>query len=376
MRCFTNFAGALLCLASLPMLGVAQQPEPTPPEETVRIPTQEVHLTVHAQGAFPGFAPKLRPEDIGVFEDGVAQSITSMRSTPASVLLLLDTGAALTFAKSRDMIALTARLVIDSLPETTVCSVFQYSDRTDVISAWTDKREEIAADIGPAIKSGRRSLLASAVELAVKSFASQPIGNRHLILITDGLNGSSAMDISAPVFADLAAANIAVHVVSYTAIEQNGAEEAGKTVRINTRPSRPRVPKEIFDEMVRGLPISVEAKEFLKTMNEATQIVIIDLDGERKKMLRTRRGEWAKAEINLRELANETGGSVFTPTDALGLATAAAEVARSIGSHFDVTYTPLRPIIESESRTVRTISVVSRIEAIKVRTRKKLMTGK
>ncbi len=108
MKCFTNFAGALLCLASLPMLGVAQQPEPTPPEETVRIPTQEVHLTVHAQGAFPGFAPKLRPEDIGVFEDGVAQSITSMRSTPASVLLLFDTGAALTFAKSRDMIALTA----------------------------------------------------------------------------------------------------------------------------------------------------------------------------------------------------------------------------------------------------------------------------
>ncbi len=47
----------------------AQQPVATPPDETIRIPTEEVHLTIRAEGPFPGVAPKLRADELTVFRE-------------------------------------------------------------------------------------------------------------------------------------------------------------------------------------------------------------------------------------------------------------------------------------------------------------------
>jgi hypothetical protein len=107
-------------------------------------------------------------------------------------------------------------------------------------------------------------------------------------------------------------------------------------------------------------------------MNEAQQIIIVDLDGERKKMLRTRREEWMKGETRLQELAVETGGNVRTPSVPADLFTDAAEIARGIGSHYDVTYTPSRTLAESGGKAKRIVSVASRSDVVKLRTRKTL----
>lgn len=353
----------------------AQEPSPSPaPDDTIRVPTEEVHLTLHAQGPYAGLTPKLRADDFTIFEDGIPQTVTSMRTMPARVMVMVDSGAALTFAKTSQVTTLLAQIVVNNLPEGSFCSVAQYSDRVETIVPWTAERNRAVVELDGVVKTGRRSLLRSALEHVRQSFVSQPIENRHLILITDGLDGARAIDPKAVEFVALAAANIVVHVVSYTSLEQAGAKEAGKTVRINLdpRPSRPRVPKEIFDDMLRGLAIRTENREFLKTMNEAQQIIIIDLDGERKKMLRTRREEWAKGETRLQELATETGGNVRTPSIPADLFTDAAEIARGIGSHYDVTYIPSRPLSDSAVAARRSVSVTSRSESLKLRTRKSL----
>jgi VWFA-related protein len=358
----------------LALTAVAQQQSPTPPiEETVRIRSEEVHLTMLARGAYPGVLPKLRPSDIVVYEDGVAQTITSMRTVPPSVLVVLDTGAALTFAKSAAMVTLSAKILVENLPDGTSASVMQYSEQPHTIAAWTDERMEIINKLDKGVKSGRRSLLSDALRAAVTAFDTRPLENRHLILVTDGLDGHSALKASGEEFRRIAAANIVVHVISYTDIEQKGAERAGRRVKINTRRSKPRVPEEIFDDMIRGVALRAEAKASLKAMNEAQQIIIVDLDSERRKMLRGRREEWSAAEDELRTIAGETGGSIDVPISAVDLWTSAAEVARSIGSYFDVTYTPAKSISESGTSVRREILVESRVESVRVRTRRTLI---
>ena len=369
----------IVSLLTLITCASAQEPRATPtPDDAVRVPTEEVHLTINAEGPYQGFTPKLRTEDFTVYEDGVAQTVTSMRMIPARVMVLIDSGAALTFAKDRDMTNLAAMLVVHNLPEGTTCSVAQYNEHVSSIVPWTEDRDRAVTQLIGAIRTGRRSMLGEALKFAFESFKSQPIGNRHLILLTDGIDGPAAINNESAALRDLAAANIAVHILSLTKMEQEGAKDAVKTVRINLdpHPTKPRVQKEIYDDMLNSLPIKAEMREFMRTANESQQIVIVDLDIERRKMLKMRRGEWEKGEVTLQKVAVETGGSIRTPVDTTALLNSAIDVARSIGSNYDVTYTPSRTISEASDKAPRNVLIASRSDAIKLRTRKTLSIPK
>jgi von Willebrand factor type A domain. len=375
MRCtFALIGSTFLSLIVFVAAISAQTATPTPAaaEETIRVATEEVNLTVHAQGAIPGVAPKLRIDDISVFEDGNRQTITSMRNTPASVLVLVDTGAALTFVKSSQTAKLTTKLIVGSLPEGTAVAVAQYNDRTEKIADWTDDRDDAFARIDSSVYVGRRSMLTKAFGAASAMFISRPVENRHLILITDGLDGAKAVDRAAVELRGLAAANIVLHVVSLAGIEQAGAEESGKVIKFNTKPSKPRIPPVIFEEMIRNIPappqLKEEVKGFLRAQNEGMRFLVIDLDLARKRMLNGRRDEWKRAEEQLTLVATETGGSVSASGNLEELWTGAAEIARSIGMHYAVTYMPT--VSFNDDKKARTIEVKSAIESIRVRTRK------
>ncbi len=360
----------LLLGALLTGVANAQQPVPTPPDETIRIPTEEVHLTIRAEGPFPGVAPKLRADELMVFENGVPQTVTSVRAIPAQVLVLVDTGAALSFAKTREIATLATQLVIDDLPEGSAFSIMQYSDLIETPVGWTTDRRSAITALSTGLPTGRRSLLSDALGNALKTLVTRPAENRHLVLVTDGLDGPRAMTLESPALRALEEANIVIHVIGYTAMEEDGAKEAMRRVRLNTRPSKPRIPKEIFDDMVRSLPISIEQKEFLRMQNEAQQIIIIDLDSERRKMLRARREEWAQGETTMAAIAIRSGGSIRVPVDATALLNDAIAIGRSIGEYFDVTYSPEHVTGTAAARKDRTISVTSRSDALKLHTRK------
>jgi hypothetical protein len=301
-----------------------------------------------------------------------------MSLIPAQVMVLIDSGAALTFAKDRETTNLAAMLIVDNLPEGTTCSVAQYSEKVAPIVPWTEDLDRAVVQLMDAIRTGRRSMLGDALKYSLESFKSQPMGNRHLILLTDGIDGPAAINSESDAFRDLAAANISVHILSLTKMEQEGAKDAVKTVRINLdpHPTKPRVDKVVYDDMLNSLPIKAELREFMRTQNESQQIVIVDLDIARRKMLKTRRGEWEKGEVNLQKIATDTGGSIRTPVDATGLLNSAIDVARGIGSHYDVTYAPARVIGETSDKASRNVSVASRSDALKLKTRKTLSVPK
>src|SRR5215203_1725323 len=119
----------------------AQTPAATPPvDDAVKIPTEEVHLTISVEGSIRGFTPQLRADDFTIFEDGVPQAVTSMRVLPANALLLIDTGAALTFAKDREMLDIAAQFFIGSLPINSSFSIMQYNERVETLVPWSSDR--------------------------------------------------------------------------------------------------------------------------------------------------------------------------------------------------------------------------------------------
>lgn len=84
---------------------------PTPPDEPIKVLTEEVHLNVTAQTDYGRIVPNLKIDDLLIVEEGTPQTITSIKQIPANVLLMLDTGGNLTFAKNKAMTGITTKVI-------------------------------------------------------------------------------------------------------------------------------------------------------------------------------------------------------------------------------------------------------------------------
>jgi hypothetical protein len=110
----------LMC-ALFVVAATAQTPTPTPPDEPIKITTEEVRLNVIAQTSNEKFVPTLKADDLLIVEEGTPQTITSMKKVPANVLLMLDTGSEMNFVKRVSLTRLISQFFIYSLlPDDTV----------------------------------------------------------------------------------------------------------------------------------------------------------------------------------------------------------------------------------------------------------------
>ena len=167
---------ALLILFSLSARAQEATPQPTPTDETIKILTEEVRLNVTAQSAGGKFVPTLKPDDLLIVESGVPQKIESMKRVPASVLLLLDTGGNLNFAKSLNMTRLTAKLLVEKISPGNAFAVMQSYDKIETVSGWTENRADVQSDLDKKLFSGNRSQFSASVNAAIEMFESRPLG--------------------------------------------------------------------------------------------------------------------------------------------------------------------------------------------------------
>ena len=314
-----------------------------------------------------------------VVEEGTPQTITSMKQIPASVLLLLDTGGNLNFVKNAKLTGLTAETLIDHLSAGDAVAVTQYNDKVETVSDWTNDREAVYEAIDKKLFSGRRSRYADALNAAIVTFASRPLENRHLVLISDGLETVADQAAIQQSMQNLLAANITVHIISYTTLEANAGQKASKTVRIGKGDTKPRVPKEIFDANVRAIPGPTNPKlrekqiEFLKSGNEAQRLVIIDLDRPRIRFIRGKVEALRESETKMQQLADDTGGLFQAPEELVTMWTFAAEIANSVDSQYVITYVPTKPIGDLAPGETRKVRVSTHCDGVQIRSRQKIV---
>ena len=164
---------------------------PNSQQETVKVFTEEVVLTAQVTDQQGRFDPTLHKDELLILEEGVHQEIMSARQVPASVLLLISTGGELNPAMKSNISKEVAAHFVSRLKTGDRLALVQYGRQVQTITKWTSDLDAALHSIRTKLSSNNGSNLADALAESVEQFAESPTGNRHLVLITDGVDDSS-----------------------------------------------------------------------------------------------------------------------------------------------------------------------------------------
>ena len=362
------------------------RPKPTPADEDERVYTEEVRIPVFATDERGRFDPALEIPDVLVVEDDVPQQVKSVRRIPASVLLLLATGGELNPSMRVSTTREVALNVVENLREGDRVSVIQFHSQAQVAQEWTADREAAARALRSKLAFGRGSRLSQAIIRAAQLFEGEPAGNRHLVVVTDGVEAPARIDAkdallvlgvdtpeskaqAAEATRRLIAAQATVHVVSYAALGRKAMKERER-------------PKEVAgmaqsrqDMAVVGInptqPIGMRGPG----INGPSVNTGLRIDPTMKRVHKAYERAMKKGEDRLKALTEETAGRLIQPATEEELIGRGAEVAREIGAQYVVTYRPKRPLGSSPATEYRRIRVHARRIGLNVRARRGYVVG-
>jgi VWFA-related protein len=343
--------------------GGEQQQQRQQQQETVRVFTEEVLLPVRVTDEHGRFDPSLERSELLVLEDGVPQEITSARHLPASVLVVVSTAGELNPAMKTSATREAAARLVSQLRAGDRVSVVQYGTEVETVQGWTEDRVGAVRAIHTYLSSKRGARLAAALRASVARLEETPAGNRHLVLITDGVDDSKDGGESVKrAVASLLATGTTVHVIGYTRMGRRAVRKASPPVIVSGKKPR-KTANDIAAEIMN--PIKAESKAEMPDL-----YVTLDLDV----WMRRRRGAYERAmregEGWLRALAEETGGRLSLPLTLDEMLADCASVARDIDTQYVVAYKPKRPLSTAERDEYRRVEVVARRIGLSVSARR------
>ena len=333
-------------------------PSPTPTEregqDALKVFTEEVRIPILVTDDKGRFDPTLEVGDILVLEDDIPQEVRSVRHMPANVLLLLDTSGGINPAMKTGTTRAIALSLVKQLKQGDRVAVLQAGDRVELLQGWTTDAEAVTRTLRTKLSSGRRKSLSEALIHAAAQLRETPFGNRHVVLITDGVEATTRSDQAA---GQLNSVQATLHVISYTAIGRKEMERHGSLAKFGNTRART------------AGDVAREADPTIPTPARGPVNVTIDTD----RAMRRQREEYIEAtrrsEKLFAALAEETGGRILLPTTTEEMVRQGAEVAREIGAQYVVTYKPKRLLADAQAGEYRRIKVVLRRPGLNVRSR-------
>jgi VWFA-related protein len=364
------------------------KPTPTDRDDQIRVFTEEVRIPVFARDEYGHFDPTLETNDLLVLEDNVPQTVRSVRRIPASILLVLNTGGELNPGLRTRTTREMALNLVGALREGDRVAVLQFNRRTELIQPWTTNLEEARHAIASKLFGSTGARHAEALNLAAQLFAAEPQGNRHVVLVTDGVEtpggGATTDELDktltessvlggragyAEAYKRLQAVNATVHVISYGTLGRKVAKEK----------------KEQGSTAASGVPGSVKASGVVRAGIDPTMPPTesrggamaglpgagsISFDPAMKRVRKAYEKAMVRGEQQMKVLTAETGGRIYLPTTDEDLIAEGADVAREIGTEYVLTYTPKRPFAESEPDEYRRLQVLPRRGGLILRARR------
>ena len=360
----------------------AQQPD-------VRVFTEEVRVPVFARDQYGRFDPSLERDDVLVLEDGVPQQVRSVRRIPAHVLLVLNTGGELNPGQRTNTTRQMALNLVGHLREGDTVAVIQFNRRTELIQPWTTDLEAARHALRTKLSSGTGARHAEALNEAARLFADQPLGNRHVVLLTDGVEtpgGDTSPEELSRVISDasvlggragyaeayrrLQAAQASVHVISTGTLGRKVEKEkraqgpqgappgSVQTSGVAVAGVDPRVPPTVTQQ---------------KTASGAG--AAINFDPAMRRMRKRYESAQKRGEQQMKTLTAETGGRILLPLSDEELVAQGEEVAREIGTQYVVTYSPKRPLADAPATEYRRLTVTPRRNGLELRSRRGYVTA-
>jgi Mg-chelatase subunit ChlD len=336
-------------------------PTPTPDEKPDIVVTEEIKLNVSAIDNNGDPAKFLEKEDLVITENNVLHQATSVRKLPASVLILLDTGGEERQAKDFNTTRKTANNLVNLLKGDDSIAVMQYNDKIETLIDWTSNKEDIAKILKTKMNFGKRSRFVDALDFATEYLIKSPNDNRHLVLITDGLDSTKTNTERANAIKRLLATTINVHILSYSKMEKMVTDQRAKSMGKPT-PTVSKLPPGAGD------PNPSIPKNYPN--------VTINLDREMAKRIRQRSEDLAKSQQVLTQVSEDANGEIYLPETRDEMIEKAVVLAKNIDSQYVVTYVPKRPLADVYEDETRIIEVSSRRSGVTVQAKRKLIVRK
>jgi VWFA-related protein len=362
-------------------------PAPTPDPDQVHVYTEEVRIPLFARDQYGRFDPTLERDDIVVLEDNVPQQVRSIKRIPASVLLLLGTGGELNPAQRTSSTRAAALGVVAGLRAGDAVAVMQFDKKIELLQPWTTELAAAEHALRSKLHMGNGANTSAALQQAAHLFADQPMGNRHIVFVTDGVDTPggaaskeellriiSATDANAVGgrngFADalkqLNAAQVTVHIISYTTVGRAESKERKQIASQLPPPGSIRAS---------GIPTSGIDPTLPPTMNRGTgtgppMTGGMMIDPKLARIHKAYERAMERSEQRLKQLATETGGRIWLPGYDADYTAQGTDVAREIGTEYVVTYTPKRPLVSGDPYEYRRITVLPRKPNLTLRARR------
>ena len=369
------FASALLLLLLAAPLcaqsGVRPRPTPKPDEEeTESIYTEEVRIPVFAFDEKGNFEATLAVEDVLVVEDNVPQQVRSVRRTPASVVLLLGTGWDLDPLVRVNTTRDVALSVIRNLREGDQLAVVQFNGKVDTLQGWTGDKVEAARAVRTKLASGEGSNLSRGMRRASELLSERPVGNRHLVVVTDGIDMASSKDYE-DAKTRLIASQTTLHVISYTELAREGMKQPWW----KTPPEKPGAAQTAADQATVGIDPTRPPGMRGPGINPHDVNAGITFDPALRRRRKEAEREMQRGQARLKTLTEETGGLLRQPASEEGMLLEAAAAAREIDSQYVITYSPKRPLRKASPTEYRRIHVGARRQGLTLRARRGYIVG-
>jgi VWFA-related protein len=330
-------------------------------QDRLRIVIEEVQLPVAAFDDYGHLDSGLTIDDLLVLENGKPQEIRSVRHIPANVVLLLDTGAEINSAKSIRTTREIAKNLVSTLNSQDQVSVLQFSDKVELLQDWTQDFKRVAQVLDTKLLSGKHAHLSDGLVAAVTQFGELPMGSRHIVLITDGVETPDRRLYRTEAMKRVVAGNVVVHVISYTKVSRAALNDARRIVHDRNKSTTP-------DEVVNSLPTEPGYDQLRHLHKPGGKTV--DLDAERVSRIEEYDEAMTGAEWQLKVLTNETGGHFWLPQSFIEMVADGTVAARLIDAEYVVTYKPTRAMTSAPEGEVRQVQVVSRRVGLSVVSRR------
>jgi VWFA-related protein len=332
----------------------ATSPTPTPtigePQDTIRVTTEEVRIPIFAYDEYGHFDPTLELNDILVLEDGVAQELKSLERVPGNILLLLCTSGDANPAMRTNMTRDIALNLVSHLRPGDRISLLQFTSRVELLQDWTYDTSLIEQALRTKLHSGRGTRLIPAITRAATELQKQSSGNRHLVIIGDG--------VDLPPWADYKEMMAALSPPAQEAEAARAAMAEAIRQLQHTRAT------------VHVISYQVFANEVFAGRQEKDSSSGIRFDPQMRHLRKAYQNAMQKSGENLTALVKESGGQLLAGESGDDMVKDGAEIARDIGAQYVATYKPKRPLASAPPGEHRELNVVSRRVGLRLQSRR------
>ena len=368
---------AILCWGSgvLAQSGRKPQPQPGKPEQgppgekpVLRIETKEVVIPLRAYDLDGKSVDDLTTKDVLVIEDDEPRLVTSIKHEPANIVLVLDLcneigtfkngpsnynrvpeeeqktagKDAPVYQKPYQVMARPtprefADNFVSSLSPKDQIAIIQYSDRTQLIQDWTSDRNEAMHSLSSKYRIGLKSRYYDALALAAKKLQERSSGRRIMVLVSDGIDTDSRTT-QPQALAAIKRSQATVYVIGW-------AQALGEEIRLA-----------------------------LGWMNRQSSpgIQVVGNSRKRRAELTSYLGALEGAAIELKNIADTSGGEMWLPPTHKDLTASFPTLLSEIGAQYSLAFlTELKPSLDD----LHLIKVLPARRGLSVRSRQSYYVG-